>query len=277
MADRRLLMEYVLDDLGRIKSSKVLDKTPDVSYEEVAGVAETESKARDVSADLRALAHVDPSCKSAGRPIVGVRADGSVAAWDYEECPMAMVVCRDHSVRGTVAKNVVASLPGTARAMWAKQGDEQGMVAEVQTIMMSRYERLEDAGKNSWSDVPEYGSRGGESIVLVVDVDKFPFRPDVDSMVGSIARLGRAAGIHLLLLLSTAAGMPGELKENIGLRMLVGKSTMADSARVLDSKLGTMLPDDLRYAAVKVWDDEGLVRLADVKPAGVLSGLSGKC
>lgn len=276
MADRRLLMEYVLDDLGRVKSSKVLDKTPDVTYEELARVAETEKSARDVSADLTALSKVDTVCKLAGRPIVGVRPDGSVATWDYSACPMAMVVCRDRNVREAVAKNVVASLPKTVKTMWAGVGDEQGMMAEAQTIMMSRYERLEDAGKNSWSDVPEYGSRGDESIVLVVDVDKFPFQPDVDSMIGSIARLGRAAGIHLLLLLSTAAGMPGELKENIGLRMLVGKSTMEDSARVLDSKLGTMLPDDLRYAALKAWDDEGLVRLADVKPAGALSGLSGK-
>ena len=77
--------------------------------------------------------------------------------------------------------------------------------------------------------------------------------------------------------MSTAAGMPGELKENIGLRMLVGKATMGDSARVLDGKLGTMLPDDLRYAALKVWDDDGLVRLADVKPVGALSGLFGEC
>lgn len=267
MADRRLLMEYVLDDLGRIKSFHVLDKTPDVRYSDIENMVDHEKTAREVASDVEKLGKpvLDVASRPLHVPVFGVRPDGSCAAWDYKACPMGVIVSSSVEARTRAAKAIVESADH-AKAMWAVRGDEKGMVAEAQSIMMSRYEEMEADGVNVWDHVPRYGSPGAEDIIVVVDVDKFPFQPDVDSMIGSVARLGRAAGVHLLLLLSTTEGMPGELKENIGFRLLLGRSTADESGRLFEDTVGTLLPDDPSYGVLGVLGDESVVRLLETWP-----------
>lgn len=262
MADRKLLMEYVLDDLGRIKSFLVLDKTPDVRYSDIENVVDHEKRAREVASDLEKLGKpvIDVASRPLHVPVFGVRPDGSCAAWDYKACPMGVIVSSSVEARTRAAKAIVGSADH-AKAMWARRGDEKGTIAEAQSIMMSRYEEMEADGVNVWDHVPRHGSTGAEDIIVVVDVDKFPFQPDVDSMIGSVARLGRAADVHLLLLLSTTAGMPGELKENVGFRLLLGKLTADESSRLFEDAVGALLPDDPSYGVLGILGDEAVIRL----------------
>lgn len=267
MADKKLLMEYVLDDLGRIQSYHVLDKTPDVRYSDMENVVEREKTAREVAADVEKLGKpvVDVASRPPHVPVFGVRPDGSSAAWDYKAFPMGVIVSSSVEARTRAAK-AIAESADHAKVMWAERGDEKGMVAEAQNIMMSRYEEMEDDGVNVWDHVPRHGSAGAEAIIVVVDVDKFPFQPDVDAMIGSLARLGRAADVHLLLLMSTTTRMPGELKANIGFRLLLGKSDAFESNRLFDDTVGTLLPDDPSYGVLWILGDEAVIRLLGTWP-----------
>lgn len=267
MADRKLLMEYVLDDLGRIQSYHVLDKTPDVRYSDMENVVEREKTAREVAADVEKLGKpfVDVASRPPHVPVFGVRPDGSSAAWDYKACPMGVIVSSSVEARTRAAK-AIAESADHAKVMWAERGDEKGMMTEAQDIMMSRYEEMEDDGVNVWDHVPRHGSAGAEAIIVVVDVDKFPFQPDVDAMIGSVARLGRAADVHLLLLMSTTARMPGELKANIGFRLLLGKSDAFESNRLFDDTVGKLLPDDPSYGVLWILGDEAVIRLLGTWP-----------
>lgn len=264
MADSKLLIEYALDDFGRIKSYHVLDKMPDVSYNDIASVTKHEKTAREVAADLNKLGKlvVDVESYTGHVPVFGVRSDGSPAEWDYKSFPMGVIVSSSVKARVQAAKSIVESADH-AKTMWAGNGEEKSMLAEVHSMMMSRYDEMADERVNNWENVSKHVA---EPIIAVVDVDKFTFQPDVDSLIGSIARLGKAADVHLLLLLSTTARMPGELKENIGFRLLLGKSTATESIMLFTDTVGTLLPDDPSYGVLKIGDDEAVIRLLESWP-----------
>lgn len=230
MADSKLLTKYILDDLDNLGK-------PVVDVESYTG-------------------HV---------PVFGVLSDGSPAEWDYKSFPMGAIVSSSVKARVQAAKSIVESADH-AKTMWAGNGDEKSMLAEVHSIMMSRYEEMADERVNDWEHVSRRGSDGAEPIIAVVDVDKFPAQPDVDSLIGSIARLGKAADVHLLLLLSTVTRMPGELKENIGFRLLLGKSTATESITLFTDTVGTLLPNDPSYGVLKIGDDEAVIRLLESWP-----------
>ena len=229
MADSKLLTKYILDDLEKLGK-------PVVDVESYTGHA----------------------------PVFGVRSDGSPADWDYKSFPMGAIVSSSVKARVQAAKSIVESADH-AKTMWAGNGDEKSMLTEVHSIMMSRYEEMKANSVNDWEHVP-HGSDGVDTIIAVVDVDKFPFQPDVDNLIGSIARLGKAADVHLLLLLSTTTRMPGELKENIGFRLLLGKSTATESIMLFTDTVGTLLPDDPSYGVLKIGDDEAVIRLLESWP-----------
>ena len=95
---RRLLVEYRLDEAGRVLSSNVLDKTPDVSYEELARIVENEKKNFDMDAAIASLETVDSVIRlpwQMAYPVVGVAADGSKLTWNYDDVPMGMIVSGD--------------------------------------------------------------------------------------------------------------------------------------------------------------------------------------
>lgn len=229
MADSKLLTKYILDDLDKLGK-------PVVDVESYTG-------------------HV---------PVFGVRSDGSPAEWDYTSFTMGVIVSSSVKARVQAAKSIVESADH-AKTMWAGNGDEKSMLTKVHSIMMSRYAEMEANRVNDWEHVP-HESDEAEPIIAVVDVDKFPFHPDADSMIGSIARLGKAADVHLLLLLSTVTRMPGELKENISFRLLLGKSTATESIMLFTDTVGTLLPDDPSYGVLKIGDDESVIRLLESWP-----------
>lgn len=82
---------------------------------------------------------------------------------------------------------------------------------------------------------------------------------EAQSMVGSIARLGRAAGTHLLVATQRpdAKLLPGELKSNLGMRAACGQMNPTASMMTLDSGSATRTPGNPKGRAVlKIYENE---------------------
>ena len=67
---------------------------------------------------------------------------------------------------------------------------------------------------------------------------------EAQSMIGSIARLGRAAGVHLTIATQRpdAKLIPGEVRSNLGMRLACGQMNMTASAMTLGSGSGARTP-----------------------------------
>ncbi len=131
----------------------------------------------------------------------------------------------------------------------------------TQKVMENRYERMEAAGVNHFKDMidPETG-KPDYAIMLMVDEagellstegtksDEGKVRDqlhgDAMTILGSLARLGRAAGIHLVIATQRpdAKIIAGEFKNNLAVRILAGRSGSIASSMTLDSGSGMMLP-----------------------------------
>jgi hypothetical protein len=120
--------------------------------------------------------------------------------------------------------------------------------------MMKRYSEMEQLGINDFRDLPD----PGYSLLIMVDEASTLFNQsgikgsdqakEDDAMaaecqviVGSIARLGRAAGVHLILATQRpdAKLIPGELKANLAVRITCGRATSTASTMVLENSEGT--------------------------------------
>lgn len=73
-------------------------------------------------------------------------------------------------------------------------------------------------------------------------------RGEAQSIIGSIARLGRAAGIHLAIATQRpdASLLPGELKANLGVRINCGRTGSTASSMILDSGDGARVKSNPR-------------------------------
>lgn len=123
--------------------------------------------------------------------------------------------------------------------------------------MMKRYNQMQKAGVNNFADLPNHGP----AILIMVDecgqlLDmsggkgteeakaESDLKGQAQSIIGSIARLGRAAGVHLLLATQRpdAKLIPGELKENLMFRAGCGHLTSTASSMLFDDATGTQTP-----------------------------------
>jgi hypothetical protein len=75
---------------------------------------------------------------------------------------------------------------------------------------------------------------------------------EAQSMIGSIARLGRAAGVHLSIATQRpdAKLLPGELKANLGMRLACGNMNATASAMTLGSGSAVKTPGNPKGRAV---------------------------
>lgn len=123
--------------------------------------------------------------------------------------------------------------------------------------MMKRYDQMQKAGVNNFQDLPNHGP----AILIMVDecgqlLDmsggkgsdeakaEGELKGQAQSIIGSIARLGRAAGVHLVLATQRpdAKMIPGELKENLMFRAGCGHLTSTASSMLFDDGTGTQTP-----------------------------------
>lgn len=135
----------------------------------------------------------------------------------------------------------------------------------AQQTMMERYGDMEEVGKNNFLDMRNAGpallvliDEAGElldmSAAAKTDEAKAAqaLKGQAQSVIGSIARLGRAAGVFLCIATQRpdAKLIPGELKENLGLRVACGNMKGTASAMVLDSPSATKTPQRPKGRAV---------------------------
>lgn len=123
--------------------------------------------------------------------------------------------------------------------------------------MMKRYDQMQKAGVNNFADLPNHGP----AILIMVDecgqlLDmsggkgsdeakaEGELKGQAQSIIGSIARLGRAAGVHLVLATQRPDSkmIPGELKENLMFRAGCGHLTSIASSMLFDDATGTQTP-----------------------------------
>lgn len=84
-------------------------------------------------------------------------------------------------------------------------------------------------------------------------------KSEAQSMIGSIARLGRAAGTHLMIATQRpdVKILPGELKSNLGMRAACGQMNPTASMMTLDSSSAVRTPGHPKGRAVlKIYEDE---------------------
>ena len=127
-------------------------------------------------------------------------------------------------------------------------------------VMMERYAKMEEAGVNIFLDMVNEEGKPDYAIMLMID-EAFMFmspegnkteegkvrdamHAEASQLIGDIARLGRAAGVHLVLATQRpdATVIKGELKNNLDVRIAAGRLDTIPSNMVLDSQAATMLP-----------------------------------
>lgn len=122
--------------------------------------------------------------------------------------------------------------------------------------MMTRYDKMEKAGVTNFADLPEKM----HALMIMVDEtymflatsgnktdegkEEDALKGESSKLIGEIARLGRAAGVHIVLATQRpdATVIYGELKQNLALRIAAGKADTIASQMTLDSDEATKLP-----------------------------------
>lgn len=126
--------------------------------------------------------------------------------------------------------------------------------------MMDRYEKMEEIGVNHFLDLPN----PPKALMLMIDESYMFLAPsgiktdegkaedelkgEASKILGDIARLGRASGVHLVLATQRpdAKVIYGELKQNLAARIAAGKMDSIASSMTLDNENATRLPGGIK-------------------------------
>ncbi len=133
------------------------------------------------------------------------------------------------------------------------------LVQQLEQEMMNRYARMKEAQVNHFRSLPTVPP----AILLMVDEvfalleivagasktdpvikEQNEMKAGMTLLVGKIARLGRAAGIHMVLATQRpdAKVLPGEVKANLDARIAQGRMDKTPSDMTLNSQAATKLP-----------------------------------
>lgn len=128
----------------------------------------------------------------------------------------------------------------------------------VQSTMMARYTKMEKAGINNYEDFPD--NERGPALMLMVDElgellapipgkseeakEQQAFQEEVTANLASIARLGRAAQVFMLLATQKPSAdiLPTQIRDNLGNRVVCGGVTSSISQMMLESNFGARIP-----------------------------------
>lgn len=126
--------------------------------------------------------------------------------------------------------------------------------------MEKRYQHMQDNGVNHFKDLPEKM----HALMVMVDETYMFLAPsgiktdegkaedalkgEASKLIGDIARLGRAAGVHLVLATQRpdATVIYGELKQNLACRVAAGRADTIASQMTLDNEEATRLPGHIK-------------------------------
>lgn len=140
-------------------------------------------------------------------------------------------------------------------------------------VMNKRYEKMTKAGVDNFIDmIDEETGRPPYALMIMIDEAFMFLAPSGNKttqgkyedelhnesayLLGNVARLGRAAGVHLVLATQRpdATVIKGELKNNLDVRIAAGRLDNTPSLMVLDSSIATTLP------SIK---GRGIIRMSD--------------
>lgn len=148
--------------------------------------------------------------------------------------------------------------------------DSVDLIQQVEQEMMSRFTRMESAGVKHFRSLPD----PPPAILLMVDETFALLSPSgikseegkqqdeikarIGILIGSIARLGRAAGVHQVLATQRpdAKVLPGEVKANLDARIAQGRMDNIPSLMTLDSDAATRLPAVKGRAILRAGNDQ---------------------
>ena len=166
-------------------------------------------------------------------------------------------------------------------AMWRKYGvpvattyeDAAALCSYAQVTMMERFEEMEKRGINNWADMPE-DLRGPAIMVNVDEIaellapikgksdeDKInaDYQAQCQTALESIARLGRAAQVHMIV----AGQRPDsevvsmQIRQNCPTRLAAGAVPVTISQMVFESSYGATIPPQPKgRCAVKIHSAE---------------------
>jgi hypothetical protein len=147
--------------------------------------------------------------------------------------------------------------------------DSIALIEQVEQEMQSRYLQMQEAGVNFFKNLPS----PPPALLLMIDETFALLAPENikseegkerDNMharsailIGSIARLGRAAGVHMILATQRpdAKVIPGETKANLDARIAQGRMDSIPSNMTLDSDHATRLPPIRGRALIRAGND----------------------
>lgn len=127
-----------------------------------------------------------------------------------------------------------------------------------QAVMMTRYERLESEGKNNFLDLDD----PGQALLVMVDEagellspsgvktdegkEEDALKGEAQMIIGSIARLGRAAGVHLVIATQRpdAKLLGGETRSNLAARIGCGTLEYSASQMLFGDSVGMRTPSN---------------------------------
>ena len=139
-------------------------------------------------------------------------------------------------------------------------------ISKVETMMHERYKEMKEAGVNHFLSLPDpppavmlmvdetYNLLAPEGIKSDEGKERDALHAQAAGLIGSIARLGRAAGVHMVLATQRpdAKVIPGETRNNLDCRIAQGKMMTTASLMALDSDHATRLSEVKGRAMVRV-------------------------
>ena len=195
--------------------------------------------------------------------LVGVGEDGRRIGWDLKQAPHALFTGATGVGKTTSILLVVVQAAHVGFRVWALDpkesefgllGDRVERLAfglddcwqaliDAEAEMRERQALLRERGKRHWSEV-----EGLRPIMVVVDEafdllgagvrdkERKALRDAAADSLGSIARLGRAPGVHLLAAAQRpdAKVLAGELRNNLRCRLLLGRPLKSEVLMTLD-------------------------------------------
>jgi hypothetical protein len=133
------------------------------------------------------------------------------------------------------------------------------LIQQLEQEMMSRYAKMKDAQVNHFESLPtvppaillmvdevfallELTAGSGKNDPIIKEQNEM--KAAMTLLVGKIARLGRAAGVHMILATQRpdAKVLPGEVKANLDARVAQGRMDKIPSDMTLNSQAATKLP-----------------------------------
>lgn len=216
---------------------------------------------------------------------LGLGADGEVL-WDVYKAPMSLITGFTGSGKSVIQRNIIfhciqhsdrwrflgidmkqvelspyTKYEPAVMAVATNVTDGAEVLRVAREEMTRRYDNMAACGVNYFEDLPEVPY----ALMVMID-DTFMFlaqspvkasdevkgenelKAEASRAIGDIARLGRAAGIHLVLVTQRpdATIIDGELKHNLSCRIVAGKADTIASQMALDNNNATQLPDGIK-------------------------------